>query len=398
MQFDLKDMATFGVAGNFTGHLEQAGEARDFVAVKVTDAKAPKAIFPTYIPGHGGPAFLNVFPFDEDKIIFPAGEEKLQIEPECAIVCEVEWGEGDDGVHSNGGVLSEVAAESAGGGAHSNGTAPSKVALEPAGGGVHSNGTAPSEAALESAGGGAHSNGDAPSEVALEPSGGSAHSNGSAPSESALEPSVVTAHSNGTAPSESAPEASNGTAPSRLLRLTPVAFGASNDCSIRKDGAKKISEKKNWGAASKGFSSHLLPVDSFTAGGVLNRYRIASFLVRDGQVHPYGEDSAVRDYSYVYEKLLEWMLDKFNNQQNEGPAEHIIDYLRECGCPKQIMVSIGATRYTDFGEHNFLQDGDRSVVVLYPEDKYTAREIAAKVGEGNVQEKDISVLDQTVRM
>ena len=33
-----------GVAGNFAGHLEQAGEARDFVAVKVKDAKAPKAL------------------------------------------------------------------------------------------------------------------------------------------------------------------------------------------------------------------------------------------------------------------------------------------------------------------------------------------------------------------
>ena len=39
-----------GVAGNFAGHLEQAGEAKDFVAVKVADAVAPKAIFPFYVP------------------------------------------------------------------------------------------------------------------------------------------------------------------------------------------------------------------------------------------------------------------------------------------------------------------------------------------------------------
>ncbi len=50
MLFDLRRIATFGVAGNFTGHLEQAGEARDFTAVKTADAKAPKALFPTYIP------------------------------------------------------------------------------------------------------------------------------------------------------------------------------------------------------------------------------------------------------------------------------------------------------------------------------------------------------------
>ena len=42
MKIDLSKMATFGVAGNFTGHLEQAGEAVDFTNVKTKEAKAPK--------------------------------------------------------------------------------------------------------------------------------------------------------------------------------------------------------------------------------------------------------------------------------------------------------------------------------------------------------------------
>lgn len=45
-----KDFIGFGVAGNFTGHLEQAGEAADFVAVKTEEAIQPKAIFPFYVP------------------------------------------------------------------------------------------------------------------------------------------------------------------------------------------------------------------------------------------------------------------------------------------------------------------------------------------------------------
>ena len=91
MFIDLKQAATFGVAGNFTGHLEQAGEARDFTQVKTAEKNAPKAVFPTYLPKSGNsiPAFLNVFPFDEYKIEFPKGESKLQIEPECAIVCDL---------------------------------------------------------------------------------------------------------------------------------------------------------------------------------------------------------------------------------------------------------------------------------------------------------------------
>ena len=37
---DLRDAACFGVAGNFTGHLEQAGEAADFVNVVTKEASA----------------------------------------------------------------------------------------------------------------------------------------------------------------------------------------------------------------------------------------------------------------------------------------------------------------------------------------------------------------------
>lgn len=37
------------------------------------------------------------------------------------------------------------------------------------------------------------------------------------------------------------------------------------------------------------------------------------------------------------------------------------------------MVSVGATRYTEYGEKNFLQDGDLAVVVVYPEDKYSKK-------------------------
>lgn len=279
MLIDLRTTATFGVAGNFTGHLEQAGEAADFTKVKTAEANAPKALFPTYLPGNPGssvPAFLTVFPFDEYRIIFPKGEQKLQIEPECAIVCKAVWEDG------------------------------------------------------------------------------------------------------------------------KLLELKPFLFGASNDCSIRKQGAKKISEKKNWGASSKGFATNQLKIDKFEKGGIMDRYRIASFLVRDGVAHPYGEDSAVRDYSYFYDKLLNWCIDKINNQPNEGPAEEIGKYLNAASCPRTIMISVGATRYTEYGEHNFLQSGDRSVVVVYPEDKYSQSEIIHRAQTDNLEEEDISVLNQEV--
>ena len=306
MQIDLKAIPSFGVAGNFTGHLEQAGEARDFVNVKAREG-APKALFPTYIPlgqnksslspdqpqlldkspnqpslsdKSSVPSFLTVFPFDAGKIIYPDGEDKLQIEPECALICNLEY------------KCDKVSA------------------------------------------------------------------------------------------------------------LKPLYFTASNDCSIRKEGARKISLKKNWGPSSKGLSEKLLKIDSFSEQGNINNYRIASFLVRKSGdsfvAYDYGEDSAIRDYSYIYDTLLDWIIEKLNNQKDEGPAENVASYLLEAGKPSQIIVSIGATRYTSFGEENFLREGDYSLVILYPEGKYTKEEIKAIALKEDCDYDDISILRQRI--
>ena len=264
MKYELQNMATFGVAGNFTGHLEQAGEAKDFENVKTKEANAPKAVFPTYIPSENSliPAYLKTFPFDSDKIVFPKKDENLQIEPECAII--------------------------------------------------------------------------------------------------------------------------------------PVSFGASNDCSIRKEGAKKISEKKNWGASSKGVAANLIPMDDFSEKGNINKYKIACFLIRDEKIFQYGETSFIKDYSYIYEKLLNWIVDKLNNQLDEGPTENLNSYLDFGEKISKMLFSIGATRYTEFGKNHFLQDNDKSVVILYPSDKYSDEEIINIVENKDSSHDDISMLYQEI--
>ena len=264
-----------GVAGNFAGHLEQAGEARDFVAVKVKEAIAPKAIFPFYLPGVES-SFLGVYPLSHEAIRFPQGADNLQIEPEVALLCDISY------------------------------------------------------------------------------------------------------------------------AGEQVVALTPRAFAAYNDCSIRKEGARKISEKKNWGPQSKGVSTTLLPLDGLAPGGVLDDYRIASFLLRDGEVHPYGIDSPAVEYSYFHQTLLEWIMEKMNEQQDEGPAEDIAALLKASGYPAQALVSIGATRYTPFGESHFLQVGDRSLVLLYPGSRYSPEQILARVQAGEFEGEGISALAQSV--
>lgn len=89
----LKKFLGFGVAGNFAHHLEQAGEASDFVNVKVDDENAPKGMFPFYIPNSD--TFVGTYPLSSNTIIHPRTKDgNLHMEPEVALICAVEY-EGD---------------------------------------------------------------------------------------------------------------------------------------------------------------------------------------------------------------------------------------------------------------------------------------------------------------
>lgn len=278
---DLEGVIGLGVAGNFAGHLEQAGEARDFKQLKIADARAPKGIFPFYVPLPPGAAsthFLHRFPISSDTIRLDSRDEKHQIEPEVALLCDLTWSDG------------------------------------------------------------------------------------------------------------------------RVVAVTPCFAMAHNDCSIRREGAKKISEKKNWGPESKGTSRQRIAIDRFEKGGILDHYRIACFLRRAGVVHEYGVDSPVASYSYMYGELLAWLVVRLNDQQDEGPLEDIAGWLAKAGHPKQALISIGATRYTAFGEANFLEPGDESIVVLYDERKLSSADVRRIAGdEATAPTEGLSLLRQTVR-
>ena len=276
---DLSKVIGLGVAGNFADHLEQAGEATDFLKVKVLDPVAPKAIFPFYLPnpqGEMASSFLKVFPLTANTLKVPIGEgDNLQIEPEVGVIFKMEY-QGD-----------------------------------------------------------------------------------------------------------------------KVVDLKVVGFGAYNDSSIRRKGAKKISEKKNWGANTKGFSQNVIALDSFTKDSIIANYRIACFLKRDGKYYEYGQNSSCDDYSYMYEKLTSWIVEKLNKQQDEGPAENIHNYLLACNKPQYALVSIGATRYTTFGESTYLKVGDTSIVVVYPND-ITSEKLMEMITSQNFSDSRVSALVQEV--
>ena len=264
---DLTRAVGLGVAGNFAGHLEQAGEAGDFASVRA-EAGRPKGVFPFYVPwppsGTAGddavPGFLRTFPLSRDTIAHPgeiAGRPaQLQIEPELALRCRLNY----------------------------------------------------------------------------DPTTG------------------------------------------RVVSLEPSHFAAYNDCSTRRPDATKISQKKNWGPATKGLADDqwitLQPAgaEGFASGGNLDHTRLACFLRRDGVLRAYGEDSPVAGpdgYSTMYAPLLDWIVQQLNAQEDHGPLEPVPAYLEAAGRPRDAVISIGATRYTALGESTYLQPGDESVVVVY---------------------------------
>lgn len=276
---DIQNFIGLGVAGNFAGHLEQAGEAADFTHVHTEEESQPKAIFPFYVPSatlNPIEQFLSTYPLSHDTIHYTQEADNLQIEPEMALICDV--------IYEN----------------------------------------------------------------------------------------------------------------NKVVSLKPTHFAAFNDCSIRRPNARKISEKKNWGHASKGISSTQIAIDNIDEGSLIDNYHIACFLKRNGELNAYGMNSPVVEYSYFHQKLLNWIVDRMNNQPDHGPMNDIASLLKQANYPTKTIIAVGATRYTPFGDSHYLRAGDTSIVIVYDGTKYSHEQIVA-MAEKEAFADDISALVQAVR-
>jgi len=255
---ELRTWFGFGVAGNFAGHLEQAGEAADFANVRADGGSAPKGIFPWYAPGYDG--FLGEFPLSNDAILLPQSGSplNLQIEPEVGLACHVAW-QGDT-----------------------------------------------------------------------------------------------------------------------VVSLQPFALGAFNDCSIRRPNAPKISHKKNWGPASKGAAAKYFDIGDLTPDGPTSTLRlVCSLRTGGGDEHAYGVDSPLLGYSYYGEVLLDWITERLANQKGspDTPLEDVGALMVASGHPANVLIGIGATRYTELGESTFLQPGDEAIVRVYDTESDASSEL-----------------------
>jgi len=265
---ELEGVFGLGVAGNFAGHLEQAGEAADFASVQAA-GQLPKGIFPWCAPGAG--TFLDANPLSSDTLLVPDGDQRIQLEPEVAMLADVTY---DDS--------------------------------------------------------------------------------------------------------------------GRVAALAPRALLGFDDCSIRREGATKISHKKHWGPASKGVAARGFVVDDLSAEGLAGHLRLACFLRRGEETHAYGVDSAVASYTLFGEPLLEWLVDRLRGQRAAPgtPLEDVGALLRACGLPGRVLVGIGATRYEPYGQSTFVEVGDETVVVVYDARSHEPDEVSAAIrsrGDGSLR-------------
>ena len=142
----------------------------------------------------------------------------------------------------------------------------------------------------------------------------------------------------------------------------------------------------------------MIPLDRFGRGGVLDQYRIASFLLRDQKLFGYGVDSAVTGYSYYGDRLTAWLIEKMNGQEDQGPLEDMARWIEVAGKPAQALISIGATRYTDYGETTFLEVGDVASVILYDAERYSQDDAQTWAdGSREPPAEGVSVLRQHVQ-
>lgn len=184
-----------------------------------------------------------------------------------------------------------------------------------------------------------------------------------------------------------------------VYRVVPERFGAFNDTSDRGTFVTRFSQKKNWGENTKGMSEKLIEIDKFESGGILDSYRIACWVKRNGEYHEYGLDSPVIEYMYFHQQLLDYIVEQMNMQRDESLMESIAVHIARAGYPEYAMIGIGATKYTEFGRTKFLERGDISNIAIYDGNRYSPADIESRIRADSLKDEEglVALVQQVVQ-
>lgn len=152
----------------------------------------------------------------------------------------------------------------------------------------------------------------------------------------------------------------------KLAALEPKQMTIGNDFTIRKlDGSSKISERKAWGEKSKGINRKWWDMLSFTPENYGKNLNLVSYIEREGEFYCATPQVDCTDTKVFCDELINWIIDSVNNQKSEGMYEEILPVVSEMGFPEEIILYTGAPNYSQWGEENFVQRGDKVHIAAF---------------------------------
>ncbi|MGF1695467.1 DUF5718 family protein [Vibrio lamellibrachiae] len=139
-----------------------------------------------------------------------------------------------------------------------------------------------------------------------------------------------------------------------------------NDFTIRDlPGSEKIDQRKSWGAQSKGINAHWWDILRLSPANYGENFRLISFIERNGEMILATPEVNCTELKVFYCHLMAWMVDRINNQKDEGMYSAILPSIAKLGYPSELILYTGAPNYTPWGEKNFVQKGDKIHIAGY---------------------------------
>ena len=151
------------------------------------------------------------------------------------------------------------------------------------------------------------------------------------------------------------------------LMTTQMTIG--NDFTIRDlPDSNKIDQRKSWGEQSKGINSHWWDILRLSPSNYGENFCLVSFIERNGELIQTTPEANCTELKVFYCHLMAWMVDKINNQVDEGIYSSILPTIEKLGYPKELILYTGAPNYTPWGEKHFTQKGDKVHIAAYNTD------------------------------
>jgi len=180
------------------------------------------------------------------------------------------------------------------------------------------------------------------------------------------------------------------------MMATQITIG--NDFTIRElEGSDKISQRKAWGEKSKGINQKWWDVLRLSPDNYGENLKLVSYIERDGKMHLATPTVDCTELKVFYCHLMAWMTDRINHQEDDGMYEAILPTLAEQGYPTDLILYTGAPNYTQWGEENFVQKGDKVHIAAYNSDFITEQNVQDMfVNQKSINNEELLSFSQTV--